>query len=91
MANRKNSGNSHAAQDRRLNTASWVPKKHPAETLDSAFFRRCRQIEHETLSRVAYKKSSMSMHLIPAGLLRKSYVNHYEKCFQKDTRYTLHP
>jgi hypothetical protein len=56
MAKRKSSSRSRALNSQRPNTASWVPKKHPAETLDSAFFRRCRQIEHETLSRVAYEK-----------------------------------
>ena len=36
--------------------SSWVPKRHPSETLDRAFFRRCHQIEREIISRVAYEK-----------------------------------
>jgi hypothetical protein len=36
--------------------AGWLPKRHPSETLDRAFFRRCHQIEREILSRVIYEK-----------------------------------
>jgi hypothetical protein len=38
-------------------TSAWVPKKHPSETMDAAFFRQCHQVEQEILGRIAYEKS----------------------------------
>jgi hypothetical protein len=38
------------------NVSSWLPKRHPSETLDRAFFRRCHQIEREIINRVAYER-----------------------------------
>lgn len=40
-----------------LDTSKWTPRKHPSETLENAFFRRCHQIEQEITGRLRYEKS----------------------------------
>jgi hypothetical protein len=56
MTKKNLGGNTSASRSRLPQVSAWVPKRHPAETIDSAFYRRCHQIEREILSRVAYEK-----------------------------------
>jgi hypothetical protein len=56
MARSPNSRRSNNSGRRPPNVSSWIPKRHPSETLDSAFYRRCHQIEREIINRVSYEK-----------------------------------
>jgi hypothetical protein len=47
----------NSKQREKLDTSKWLPKRHPSETLESAFFRRCHQIEQEITSRLRYEKT----------------------------------
>jgi hypothetical protein len=47
----------HSKQREKLDTSKWLPRRHPSETLESAFFRRCHQIEQEITSRLHYEKT----------------------------------
>jgi hypothetical protein len=68
MTNRKNrSSKADDARDRPPRVSTWVPKQHPTETLNRAFFRRCDQIEREIISRVAYEKD-FNEHAFDSGL-----------------------
>ena len=57
MARNPNGRRSNSSgKGRPPNVSSWVPKKHPSQTLNSAFSRRCYQIEQEIINRVRYEK-----------------------------------
>lgn len=52
----KGSKRKNRSRGKGVNVSTWSPKRHPSETLEMAFFRRCHQIEHDILNRVAYEK-----------------------------------
>ena len=54
--NAKSRRSNNSGSGRPPNVSSWVPKRHPSETLGSAFYRRCHQIEQEIINRVGYEK-----------------------------------